>query len=202
MKKTYLALGDSYTIGESVAVADRWPNQVVARFRASGMKVLDPVIVAVTGWTTAELDAGINDAQIKGTFDLVTLLIGVNNQYRSQPLSRYEKEFAGLLERALTFADKKPSRVVVVSIPDWGVTPFAKRDKRSAEQIGKELDAYNAAQEAICKTKGVAFVDITAVSRQRGAEAAMVAPAGLHPSGKMYTLWTDLIEPVARQAIR
>jgi len=198
---SYLALGDSYTIGEGVAPADRWPMQLAARLRADGIALADPQVVATTGWTTDELDAGIDTAQLQGSFDFVSLLVGVNNQYRGRPVDEYRVQFAALLERAITFAHGRADRVLVLSIPDWGVTRFGAASGRDAAATARELDAYNAAAQAICEARGVAFVDITALSRQHGADAAMLVEDGLHPSRAMYALWTDAALPAAQRLL-
>ena len=200
---TYIALGDSYTIGEGVPEAGRWPLQLTAALRGEGIALDDPRIIATTGWTTDELAAAIDAAPPPGRFDFVSLLVGVNNQYRGRDLANYREEFAALLERALGFAGGRAGRVLVLSIPDWGVTPFAaaqiaQQRGRDAAAIAAELDAYNAAARAICAARGVAFVDITAVSRAHGGEQAMLADDGLHPSAAMYAQWTALVLPVAR----
>ena len=197
----YLALGDSYTIGEAVNEAGRWPMQLARLLRMEGVLVGDPRIIATTGWTTDELDAAITAAEPLGEHDFVTLLIGVNNQYRGRDVEEYRTQFAALLWRAIGFARNRPDRVLVLSIPDWGVTPFAAQSGRDARQIARELDAYNAAAREVCAQRGVAFVDITAVSRARGAEPAMLAGDGLHPSAAMYTEWTRLAFPVAHHLL-
>ncbi|MBN6151674.1 SGNH/GDSL hydrolase family protein [Xanthomonas sp. AmX2] len=197
----YLALGDSYTIGEGVAASARWPMQLAAALREDGIAVADPQIVATTGWTTDELAAGIDAAAPQGPFALVTLLIGVNNQYRGRDLDDYRKQFAALLERAIGHADGQPRRVLAVSVPDWGVTAFARSPERDPQRIGMQIDAFNAAAQAICRDRGVRFVDITAASRDRGGEAAMLAADGLHPSAAMYARWTALLLPAARDAL-
>lgn len=195
---TYLALGDSYTIGESVAEDGRWPVQLARALRAEGIALGDPRIIATTGWTTDELEWGIDAAEPLGTFDFVSLLIGVNNQYRNRSAVAYGGEFHTLLHRAIRYARGRADRVLVLSIPDWGVSPFARNDKRDAATIGREIDAFNAAARTVCAKEGVAFVDITPVSRERGADADMIAKDGLHPSAAMYTLWTQVALPVAR----
>ena len=177
----YLALGDSYTIGESVAASERFPAQL-ARELGYG----EPQVIARTGWTTDELDAAIDEADPKGPFDLVTLLIGVNNQYRGRTADEYRTHFTGLLQRAIGFAGGKPQRVVVVSIPDWGVTPFA--DGRDRAKIAGEIDRFNAINREEAARAGAKWVDITPISR--GTDPALVAADGLHPSGKQYTAWT------------
>ncbi len=198
---SYLALGDSYTIGEGVAAAKRWPVQLASALRAEHIPLADPRIIATTGWTTDELDAGIDAAQPLGHYDFVSLLIGVNDQYRGRALAEYQRRFAPQLERAIGFAGGRAERVLVLSIPDWGVTRFGHESGRDTTQIAHELDAYNAAAQAICMAHGVAFVDITAVSRQHGAEPAMLASDGLHPSAAMYALWTQAALPIARRLL-
>ena len=197
----YLALGDSYTIGEGVDEAGRWPMQLARLLRMDGILLGDPRIVATTGWTTDELDAAITAAEPLGEHDFVTLLIGVNNQYRGRDVAEYRTQFAALLWRAIGFARNRPDRVLVLSIPDWGITPFAAQSGRDTAQIARELDAYNLAARDVCAQRGVAFVDITPVSRARGAEPAMLAADGLHPSAAMYTEWTRLAFPVAHHLL-
>ncbi|UKE47761.1 MULTISPECIES: SGNH/GDSL hydrolase family protein [Xanthomonas translucens group] len=197
----YLALGDSYTIGEGVADSGRWPLQLAAALRQDGIAIADPQIVATTGWTTDELAAGIDAATPQGPFALVTLLIGVNNQYRGRALDAYREQFAALLHRALGFADGQPRRVLAVSIPDWGVTAFAQTPEHDPALIGKQIDAFNAAAQACCQARAVRFVDITAASREGGGSAAMLAADGLHPSAAMYARWTGLLLPAARDAL-
>lgn len=195
----FLALGDSYTIGESVAVADRWPNQLALRLRKSGIDIADPEIIAKTGWTTDELSLAIDAAKPHGPYALVTLLIGVNNQYRGRDAEQYRKEFAALLERAIAFAGGDPKRVVVVSIPDWGVTPFAAGRDRT--KIGREIDLFNAINREETKRAGARYADVTPGSRLAATDPTLVAPDGLHPSAKMYTSWVSVIEPQARAAL-
>ena len=197
-----LSLGDSYTIGEGVAEHERWPGQLAAALRDEGIPVAPPHIIARTGWTTDELDAAIDVADISGNYGLVTLLIGVNNQYRGRDAGEYAAQFAALLERTIAFAGGRTDRVLVLSIPDWGVTPFAAASGRDPATIACELDAYNDAARALCDARGVAFVDITATSRARGAEPGMLAGDGLHPSESMYAEWTRLALPVARRLLQ
>lgn len=196
---SYLALGDSYTIGESVAESERWPEQLAAVLRRDGMTVDKPEIIARTGWTTDELEGAIEERNPQGPYDLVTLLIGVNNQYRGRSLEEYRTQFQRLLTRAVRLAAGRPSHVVVVSIPDWGVTPFA--EGRDRAKIGREIDAFNTAARNLTVTAGAAFVDITPISRRAASERNLVASDGLHPSGEMYRLWIPLIEPAARAAL-
>ena len=197
----YLALGDSYTIGEGVAEDGRWPVVLARALRAEGVALEDPRIIATTGWTTDELAAAIDAAEPLGEWDFVSLLVGVNNQYRGRSLENYREEFTTLLQRAIGFARGRAERVLVLAIPDWGVTPFGATSGRDVAQIARELDAFNAAAAAICAEHGVAFVDIAPVARERGAEAAMLAGDGLHPSAAMYALWAAQALPVARRLL-
>lgn len=198
---TYLALGDSYTIGESVAPADRWPMRLAEVLRVEGVAIEDPRIIATTGWTTDELSAAIDAAEPLGDYGLVSLLIGVNNQYRGRDVDDYAREFAVLLERAIGFAGRRADRVFVLAIPDWGVTPFAARSGRDTATIASDLDAYNAVAAKICAERGVAFVDIAPLSRDRGDEPAMLADDGLHPSAAMYAEWARMAQPVVRHLL-
>lgn len=200
--RSYLALGDSYTIGEAVPESGRWPVQLAAALSAEGIALSAPRIIATTGWTTDELSAAIDAAEpLDRHWDLVSLLIGVNNQYRGRSVAEYAGEFRALLERAIGYARGRSDRVLVLSIPDWGVTDFGAKDARGPKRIGAEIDAFNEAARAICAEAGVAYVDITPVSRERGSEAQMVAEDGLHPSAAMYRLWTDQALPVARRLL-
>lgn len=190
---TYLALGDSYTIGEGVDELDRYPVQLVHELNKIGKIPFEtPQIIAKTGWTVDELDAGINASSIRSEgYDLVTLLIGVNNQYRGRPVADYEKEFETMLQRAIGFAKGKKDHVVVISIPDWGVTPFAISKKADQVKVAKEIDAYNAAKKSVCKRYGIAFIDITEDYRAIGSRPEMVVEDQLHPSGLVYSRWTE-----------
>ncbi len=198
---SYLALGDSYTIGEAVAEPERWPVQLAAGLRARGIALADPAIIATTGWTTDELWAAMDAAEPIAEHGFVSLLIGVNNQYRGRPVDDYAPEFARLLARAIALAGGRADRVLVLSIPDWGVTPFGQASGRDTARIAAELDAYNAAAAAECARRGVAFVDITGVSRRLGGQPGRVAADGLHPSGQAYADWTTLALPAAQRLL-
>jgi len=195
----YLALGDSYTIGEAVAAHERWPAVLAQRLRQAGTPLGEPQIVAVTGWTTDELAQGMDAATLAPPYELVTLQIGVNNQYRGRPADDYRNEFASLLARAVALAGGRAARVVVASIPDWGVTRFAREQGRDRARIAGELDAYNAIASEACRRAGVRFVDVTAISRRH---PELLADDGLHPSAAQYALWADAIEPAVRAALR
>lgn len=199
---TYLALGDSYTIGEGVAPGDRWPVRLTLALREEGVPLEFPRTIATTGWTTDELLTAMDLAQPPlGEYDFVSLLIGVNNQYRGRSCTDYTGEFSELLERAVRHARGRADRVLVLSIPDWGVTPFAVGQGRDRAQVARELDEYNACARAACHARGVAFVDITDINRQRGGDAAMLADDGLHPSAAMYAEWAALALPAARKLL-
>jgi len=198
---TYLALGDSYTIGEGVAEPNRWPLQLARTLRAQGVPLDDPRIIATTGWTTDELSSALDAAEPLGHWDFVSLLIGVNNQYRGRSAADYAREFTGLLSRALGYASNRAERVLVLSIPDWGVTPFALAQGQDRTRIADELDAFNAAARATCALRGVAFVDVTGVSRALGGAPTMLTDDGLHPSAAMYGEWTQLALPVAKKLL-
>jgi lysophospholipase L1-like esterase len=192
--RRYLALGDSYTIGESVDASERFPVQL-----ARTLNLGEPEVIAKTGWTTDELNAAIDAANPQGPFDLVTLLIGVNNQYRGRSADEYRTQFVALLQRAIGFAGGDASKVIVVSIPDWGVTPFA--EGRDRAKIAREIDQFNAINREEASRAGAKWVDITPVSRR--SDPALVAADGLHPSGKQYTEWVTLIAPnVGRASAR
>jgi lysophospholipase L1-like esterase len=197
---SYLALGDSYTIGESVPEADRWGVQLAGLLQAEGIDLGQPTTVATTGWTTSELAAAIQKQELAPAYDLVSLLIGVNNQYRGQSLESYREEFRDLLATATRFGRQDPTRVLVLSIPDWGVTPFAQ--SRDRQQIARQIDAFNAIAREETQQAGSTFVDITPLSRSHGSDLAYLASDQLHYSGKMHAGWARLALPVARQILK
>ncbi|MFA5684987.1 MAG: SGNH/GDSL hydrolase family protein [Lysobacteraceae bacterium] len=192
----YLALGDSYSIGEGVTEAERWPVVLAARLGEAGIAIAPPRIIAATGWTTDELAAAMDAAEPLGHWDLVSLLIGVNNQYRGRPLVQFRSEFAALLERAIALAGGRPARTFVLAIPDWGVTPFAEGRERA--RIAAELDAFNAVKQAVCAEREVAFVDISGISRRADANPDWLAGDGLHPGAAQYRAWVALALPALR----
>jgi lysophospholipase L1-like esterase len=186
-KLTYLALGDSYTIGEAVPPEQNFPHQSVSILEKKGIILELPDMVAKTGWSTDELMEGIRQRNLLPQYDYVSLLIGVNNQYRGRSEHEYEKEFTELLETAIRFAGNQASHVFVLSIPDWGVTPFA--EGRDRKMIGNEIDTFNAVNRKISELYGVHYIDITSGSREAAHDLTLVAEDGLHPSGKEYTKW-------------
>jgi len=197
----YLALGDSYTIGEGVPADGRWPVLLARALRDDGIALEDPRIIAATGWTTDELSAAMDAAEPLGTWDVVSLLVGVNNQYRGRGVVDYRLEFERLLERAIALAGGNTRRVLVLSIPDWGVTPFGAASGRDQAQVAREIDAFNACAAEVCAQHGVCFVDITDLSRERGAEPTMLVADGLHPSAAMHRSWAERALPVMRRLL-
>lgn len=194
--KTMLCLGDSYTIGESVDEKDRFPNQTAKLLEKQGIYFSAPHIIAKTGWTTDELKHAIAEAKVTGTFDAVTLLIGVNNQYRSYDHAQYRREFKELLDIAIKYAGGNADHVFVVSIPNYGVTPFGHNDAkgRSADAIGKEIDEYNAIAREITTKEKAHYTDITPFSKKAATDPSLIANDNLHPSGRMYAGWAHLLE--------
>lgn len=198
----YLALGDSYTIGESVRAPERWTMQLAALVEATPgfeNRRVEVAHIAKTGWTTDELWQGIQARTVEPPYDLVSLLIGVNNQYRGRGLEEYRKDFIFLLGKAIEYAGGDPRRVIVLSIPDWGVTPFA--NEQDAVRIAREIDTFNAVNQAETEKAGAHYIDITPISRTAATDPTLIAEDGLHPSGKMYAAWAELALPVALEIL-
>ncbi len=194
----FLALGDSYTIGEGVCARERWPQQVTEALREEGTCIADPLIIAVTGWTSDELACGMQAVALQPPYDLVSLCIGVNDQYRGRDPEAYREQLTRLLERASMLAGGRPRQVMVVSIPDWGVTPFAREHAHDATAVGAALDRYNAvAREEVLRI-GAHWADITSLSRACGDAQGMLADDSLHPSAAQYRLWAQRLLPLAR----
>ena len=189
----YLALGDSYTIGELVLPKDRWSVQLAKLLEGEGIQT-HLTIIARTGWTVQELWQGIQANPPEGTYDMVSLLIGVNDQYRGYSSDGYRDDFRFMLVKAIEYADDDANRVIVLSIPDWGVTPFAQG--RDAEQIAKEIDIFNTINREETENAGAHYVDITPISREAVNATELIASDGLHPSGKMYAMWAEKTLPV------
>ena len=191
----FLALGDSYTIGESVAVHERWPVQLADALRKKDIPCSDPQIIATTGWRTDDLKHAIEKAKLKPEYTLVSLLIGVNNYYQGKSAESYAPEYEELLRTAIALAGGDKSRVFVVSIPDYGYTPFGKEKQQT---ISAGIDAFNAINKSIAQKLGVKYIYITDISRKGLMEPNLVATDGLHPSGKMYSAWIERMTEVVR----
>ncbi|GAB4091841.1 SGNH/GDSL hydrolase family protein [Flaviaesturariibacter terrae] len=197
---TYLALGDSYTIGESVAIPDSFPYQVVQHLRRDKVHMAPPEIIARTGWTTDELQAALEGYTFLRQYDFVSLLIGVNNQYRGRSVEDFAPECGALLDRAVQLAHGRASHVFLLSIPDYGVTPFSREKELDADRIAQEIDQFNAAARALAAQHGAHFIDITPGTREAAQDPSLLAVDALHPSGKEYTRWAiRLAESMALQ---
>jgi lysophospholipase L1-like esterase len=197
--KKMLALGDSYTIGQSVPVTERFPIQTTRLLYNQQIAFSAPLYVATTGWTTGNLLAALNSAPPDSNYDIVTLLIGVNNQFQRRSIVEYRTEFTELLDRAIKYAGNRAGRVFVLSIPDYSVTPFAAGSDTAA--IAAEIDTFNEVSQTISTQYNVHYVDITPVSREARTDATLTANDGLHPSARQYARWAELLAPMIRQAL-
>ncbi|MDQ6761011.1 MAG: SGNH/GDSL hydrolase family protein [Bacteroidota bacterium] len=198
--KTYLALGDSYTIGQSVDASQRFPVQTAELLKQQNINVSNPGIIAVTGWTTSNLLDALNTTPPANNYDIVTLLIGVNNQYQGRSLNEYKVEFTELLRRSVLYAGGDKAHVFVISIPDYSVTPYARG--ADTAKIAREIDSFNEANKAITLNEGIAYVDVTPVSREAKNDPSLIAGDGLHPSGQQYEKWSELLAPVITKVIK
>jgi lysophospholipase L1-like esterase len=195
---SYLALGDSYTIGESVPLNKSFPYQVVESLRKNEYNFNAPEIVAKTGWTTEELLSAIDNSVLLSKYDFVTLLIGVNNQYRGRDAIEYKEQFEELLKKAINLANGKKEHVIIVSIPDYSSTPHAK--SMDTDKISKEIEVFNGINKALSIQYKVQYVDVTAGSKNATKNASLTAPDGLHPSEKEYANWAEkVVEIIASQ---
>jgi len=190
-KFSFLALGDSYTIGEGVAIQDSWPHLLQNVLSSTKYPIHTPKIIAKTGWTTDDLLHALKSKKFADSFDFVSLLIGVNNQYQGKSSTEFRAEFAALLAKATQYATKAENNVFVLSIPDWGVSPFAQ--EKNTLQITGEIDTFNAIKKEESQKKGVLFIDITPISRRALNKPEYIAPDGLHFSKMMHQLWVDEI---------
>ncbi|WP_276967007.1 SGNH/GDSL hydrolase family protein [Metallibacterium scheffleri] len=197
-----LALGDSYTVGEGVAPVDAWPAQLVQRLRGHAHACAAPTVLARTGWTTDELLAALATATLAPPYDLVTLQIGVNDQYRGRRADAFAHDFDALLAQALRLAGGCATRVLAVSIPDWGVTPFARQDARAPQTIATAIDQFNARARACALRVGTGWVDITSASRRAGQAPGQLCADGLHPGPAQYARWVaTALLPAAREQL-
>ncbi len=197
--KTYLALGDSYTIGQSVTVVERFPSHAVLQLAENNVRMTQAEIIAATGWTTGNLLSTLNNTPPAKTYDFVTLLIGVNNQYQGRTVEEYRTQFTDLLNRAINYAGGMRTRVFVLSIPDYSVTPFAQSSDTA--RISREIDAFNAINKDVSTQSGVSYIDITPISREARTDQSLTASDGLHPSGKQYERWARLLSPAMKAAL-
>jgi lysophospholipase L1-like esterase len=189
---SYLALGDSYTIGESVKKKQRWPRQLVAAINVDSSLLKKPIIIAKTGWRTDELLAATRQFDHQEKYDIISILIGVNNQYQGKNINSFEKDLRALIEEALNLSKNGPISIFALSIPDYSVTPFAQ--SKEPENIRKEIDEYNALYEIVCNEYGIQFFNITPISRKAAQHTWLLAKDQLHPSAEMYALWVEKIK--------
>lgn len=189
----YLALGDSYTIGASVSENERWPIQLRDSLTLAGYNFESTEIIAVTGWRTDNLMNGIVQNQPDSNYNLVSLLIGVNNQFQGSPINKFRIELDSLIRWSIALAQGNPNQVFMVSIPDYGYTPFG--SPQSRERISRELDNYNSIKDSLAQVYNIPYYYITDISRRGLEETDLVADDNLHPSGKQYTLWVERILP-------
>jgi lysophospholipase L1-like esterase len=198
--KRYLALGDSYTIGQSVGETERFPTQIVALLRQQNIKINDPQYIAVTGWTTANLMTAINTQNPKGPYDVVTLLIGVNDQYQGVDTATYRTRFTLLLNKAVELAGAKKTNVFVLSIPDYSVTPFVSGADK--ERVRKEIDIFNSINKQVTLQNNIAYIDITPSTPEGATNPSLIAGDGLHPSGIEYKKWAEMLAPLMKQVLQ
>ncbi|MCW3072966.1 MAG: lysophospholipase and related esterase [Flaviaesturariibacter sp.] len=198
--KTYLALGDSYTIGQSVGAEERFPFLAAASLRAQGVSINNPRYIATTGWTTANLQSAINGAGSLGAYDLVTLLIGVNDQYQGVDTALYRTRFTQLLQKSIELAGGKKTQVFVLSIPDYSATPFV--SPGSKPRVSAEIDWFNSINKQVTVAYGVSYIDITPLTRQAANDPSLLANDGLHYSGKEHKLWADLLVAMAKPVLQ
>lgn len=200
VKKTYLALGDSYTIGASVAAWESFPEQLTSLLKNDHINIASPEIIAVSGWTTADLLNSLQTNPPLKNYSFVTLLIGVNNQYQGRQIDEYKVQFSELLNLAISYAGSKPNHVFVLSIPDYGVTPFGSQFDKG--EIARQIDLFNAANKAIAEKAGATYVDITAISRNAEYEPSLIARDGLHPSPEQYYKWIQKLHPLVLEILQ
>jgi len=198
--RRYLALGDSYTIGHAVKGRERWPMQLAARLDEKGVRMAEPEIIAENGWTTANLLAALKRVDPHGPYALVTVLIGANDQFQGATVDEYAVRFHAVLRNAIGLAGGDPKRVIVLSIPDWSVTPFA--GSRDRSPIATAIERFNEVNRAKAVRAGARYVDITSESRRAAADPSLLVGDGLHPSAKMYAAWAELVLPEALAALR
>ena len=196
----YLALGDSYTIGEGVPAAQRWPDQLAGLLRERGIAVAQPDVIARTGWTSGELLAGLADRQPSAGYRLASLLIGVNNQYRGKPIGAFESDLKNLIDEMTRLISRGVAGLFVLSIPNWGVTPYA--EGRDVDRIRNEIDAFNAVVKTVTLHRGIRCFDITPISEEWAGREDGLTSDGLHPSGLQYAAWVSTFIKEIEQMLR
>lgn len=197
---TYLALGDSYTIGQGVQPSERFPIQTINLLKTESLKISDPVFIATTGWTTTNLMNAINLQNPAKTFDIVTLLIGVNDQYQRMDTGGYRIRFTQLLNTAITLASSNKKRVFVLNIPDYSVTPFVSASDKA--RVSMEIDRFNGINKQVTIQYNISYTDITPSTRQATTDATLIAGDGLHPSGKEYAKWAQMLAPIIKKELK
>jgi lysophospholipase L1-like esterase len=200
VKKTYLALGDSYTIGASVAAGESFPEQLTSLLKNDHINIASPDIIAVSGWTTADLLNSLQTNSPLKDYSFVTLLIGVNNQYQGRQIDEYKVQFSELLNLAISYTGGKSTHVFVLSIPDYGVTPFGSQFEK--DEIARQIDLFNAANKVIAEKAKATYVDITAISRDAEYEPSLIARDGLHPSPEQYYKWMQKLHPLVLEILQ
>jgi len=203
---SFLALGDSYTVGEGVPPEEAWPARLVERLRGEGVEVADPRVVARTGWSAGELEAGMEEAGLReavprGPWALVTLMVGVNDHYRGGDPAPFREVLRRLVRRGVGLAGGDPRRLLLLSIPDWGGTPFAREEGRDPALVAGEVDTFNRVLRGEAVAVGAGWVDVTGTTREVAGDAAFLAPDGLHPGGELHARWVERILPEARRAL-
>ena len=199
-EKKYLALGDSYTIGQGVSVNERFPAQTVALLRQSNIVIKDPEYIAQTGWTTQNLINAVNQTDPQGPYDLVTLLIGVNDQYQRMDTAGYRVRFIQLLNSSIKLAVNNASKVVIISIPDYSATPFVHQADKA--RVRKEIDEFNNINRQIAQQNNIKYLDITPSSREAEMDPSLIASDGLHPSGKEYKKWAERLAVIVKPLLQ
>lgn len=196
----YLALGDSYTIGQSVQETERFPSQTVRLLRAQNINISDVAYIATTGWTTTNLLSALSLQKPVKDFDIVSLLIGVNDQYQQRDRAGYSERFSALLNIAVDLARGRKSRVFVLSIPDYSVTPFVQEGEKTL--VTMQIDLFNAINKEITLQNNITYIDITPSTRRAANDASLIANDGLHPSSEEYAVWANMLAPLIKKALQ
>ena len=197
---TYMALGDSYTIGQSVSTTDRFPTQIAQLLIGDSLRATTLQYIATTGWTTSSLLSAIASQNPTPNFDIVTLLIGVNDQYQGVDTATYRTRFTQCLQKAVQLSANRTSRVFVLSIPDYSATPFVPASDKA--RVSREIDWFNAINKQVTLLNNIAYIDITPSTRLAAIDPTLIANDGLHPSGKQYAVWAQMLAPLIKNALK